>query len=276
MFFRARRYSTGSVNQEKGTSNPLLTATSPLFPAKHHRHLRNGGNTSRISDDSNGTGTTNGSWSIVNSTSREEETGMFPPSLDGSLLKESINQIHFSSRPTMSSNSEINRPTTSSAASEFSQQGVRTSYDRPNSAPINKINNTPIQRFSSPLAQTSQFPTSPRAKSYERMSPLLNGRLSPQKRHNSESSSYLSENENLSTDLTSVEQRLTIIKRNRADRRAVASRSSSSSHPSSGKVASPQKQGALRLLKQEQHVVDAMITQCLDVLLFPSTLLINT
>lgn len=276
MFFRARRYSTGSVNQEKLSGSPTLTATSPLFPAKHNRHLRNGGSTSRTSDDGNGTHTANGSWSVVSSASREEETGMFPPPLEGGLLKESANHIGFSSRSSMSSKSEINRPTTSSAAGEFSQQGGRSLFDRPNSAPINKINNPPFQRFSSPPKQTSQFPSSPRAKSSERMSPLTKGRLSPQKRNNSESSSYLLENESLSTDLTSVEQRLKIIKRNRAERHSLTSRSSSSSQSSNGKPVSPQKQGTLKLLKQEQHVVDAMITQCLDVLLFPSTLLLNT
>lgn len=76
------------------------------------------------------------------------------------------------------------------------------------------------------------------------------------------------------SDVSLVEQRLKIIKRNRASSAAKTLPNSSGS-PEYTELPSPSKVGAVRLAKHEQHVVDAMVTECLDALLFPSALFVD-
>lgn len=265
MFFRARRYSSGAPAQSKTSTNSTAEVTLSS-PSKYYRNVRS----NYISSARSSSNSSNGNSS---SGGVSDDMGMVTQPVSGGGSTQGISsQLHSLSSPSSPNRTESARPSSSAGTPSSPQQEVRFRYERPNSAPIKSVTTKPSQRFPSFSEVTSQFPSAPSTNLSKSLSPSTGRRNSLKSPHISQSSGSLGDNENLSSDLTFVEQRLKIIKRNRADRTIFSTPSSLSSPSNAGDSSSPNNQGALRLLKHEQHVVDVMITQCLDVLLFPSVM----
>lgn len=288
MFFRARRYSTGN-SQEKGNTGSTPSVT-PSSPVKYHRHLRTNNNVSAASNNNNtntssgGVGSNENVTNSISSSSRGGDGGavkgdaeLFPQAVSGSVSSRGpSSHFNFMSFPSAVDRPETSRSTTKASATAPSSSEERFRYKRPSSAPIKPVNvNSSSPQLPSFSDITSQFSAAGANNTTDPVFPFSSGRAFAKNNPRvTNSTGYLGETENLSTDLNFVEQRLKIIKRNRADRRHLEFSSSSnlSSPGASEESPSSPKQGSLRLLKHEQHAVDSMVTQCLDALLFPSTL----
>eukprot|EP00796_Vickermania_ingenoplastis_P006647 gene6647-4766_t len=129
-------------------------------------------------------------------------------------------------------------------------QGSRFRFERPNSAPL----------------PSSSTPSPPASGAGQASTPfLVASAVSP---NPSSLGPQLQRSESEVSDVSMVEERLRIIKRSRISGKAEPI-DAASLLPSPSRSSSV---GASRLPKHEQHVVDAMITECLDALLFPSAL----
>lgn len=156
---------------------------------------------------------------------------------------EKTSTIHtYSPSPTSSPS-----PAAPSGTTTTGQNG-RFRFERPNSAPLPSSSSATSLTPSPPSQAPPGSSISPKA-------PMLLTR-SASSGSRGENPMGFSDN----SDVSSVEQRLKIIKRNRV------SGKSDSQEPAG---TSPSK---TRLPKHEQHVIDAMVTECLDALLFPSAL----